>query len=173
VNGVGRLESQGGFLTVVLWLCVAGAMWLLLAPAAFQRRALTRRVVRAEVSTESQRLHTSGLQRWHDGLENDPSVLEREARKLGYGFADERSYPVSAEVDLADADEVWRKNALAAQARLAAKSDSGSWRTTIRYTVAPVLMLIIVGAIAFLFFRGLHVEDPYPNQDGFHSTHQE
>jgi len=80
------------FLAIVLWLSVAGALWLLLSPAAFRRRALTRRTERLGAEVREKWLNGVGLERWRDGLESDPSVIEREARKLGYGLPGERSY---------------------------------------------------------------------------------
>ena len=151
---------RAGFLTVVLWLCVAGALWVLLSPAAWQRRALTRRADRLEVQVRREWRRGVGLERWRDGLETDPSAIEREARKLGYGLPGERSYPGVP---------------TATSARLAAgragrppARNEVSWVSAVGQSVAPVLMLIIGGALAVLFFTDLRVEDPgaRPRTDG-------
>jgi len=150
-----------GFLTVVLWLCAAGALWLLLSPAAFQRRILTARAREAAVAAETERLRVQGLERWRDGLENDPAVIEREGRKLGYGHPDERSYPLSPVRDLADAETVWRRNANEAeQARDDASRADRETAARARKAVGAALMAILGGAIAFLFFRDLRIDDP-------------
>ena len=142
------------FLTVVLWLCAAGALWLLLSPAAFQRRALSRRAAQSETVAERERERVRGLEYWRNGLESDPSVIEREARKLGYGAPDERSYPHPPQ---GDARAAWQENA--DRARRAGAGDAYTSRSMKR-TVGYVLMFIIAGAVAFLFFWDLRVEEP-------------
>ena len=153
--------TGAGFLTVVLWLCAAGALWLLLSPAAFQRRILTARAHAEASAAETERLRVQGLQALRDGLEGDPSVIEREARKLGYGRPDERSYPLSPDHDLADAESEWLRNAETAERSLDSASATGQ-ETAIRARkrIGAALMAIIGGAIAFLFFRDLRIDDP-------------
>lgn len=145
------------FLTAVLWLCAAGALWLLLSPAAFQRRALARRVSLLEEEIASERRETAGLRRWRNGLANDPSVIEREARKLGYGLPDERVYPLPADTVIRRAEAEWerRREAHAEVSNLALKA-------IVRRTVTPVLMLLLGGFTAFLFYHDLRIEEPSP-----------
>ena len=147
---MGRIAGQDGgrFVALTLWLCAAGILWLLLSPAAFRRRALTRRTELLRASVRSQWLRGVGLERWRDGLENDPTVIEREARKLGYGRPGERIYPLSPE-----------DRRLAAKAGLRGQRRPGSAFGNILNAVAPVLMLIIIGTIAVLFFSDLKIDD--------------
>jgi len=148
------------FLTVVLWLCAAGALWLLLSPAAFRRRVLTARAYEETVAVERERLRAAGLERWRDGLASDPSVIEREARKLGYGRPDERCYPLSPERDLANAETAWVRNAQKAERVRNASATERERAAGGRKTIGAALMAIIGGAIAFLFFRDLRIDDP-------------
>ena len=153
--------TGAGFLTVVLWLCAAGALWLLLSPAAFQRRILTARAHEEASAAERERLRVQGLQRLRDGLEGDPSVIEREARKLGYGRPDERSYLLARDRDLADAESVWLRNAEEADRTLNAASAAGrETAARARKRIGAALMAIVGGAIAFLFFKDLRIDDP-------------
>ena len=140
--------SKSGFLVAVLWLCAAGALWLLVSPAAFKRRALMRRVELLEQSVHSEWARNIGWERWRDGLAGDPSMIEREARKLGYGRPGELRYRVTANAT---------SNVIPADS---GSNERFSWLSEIGQSVAPVLMLIIVGAIAVPFFAGLKVEDP-------------
>ena len=139
------------FLAVVLLLCAAGALWLLLSPTAFRRRAMSRGVVQLEAEKHSEWLYNVALERWRDGLQSDPSVIEQEARKLGYGRSGERVCPV-------------RPAPLPPPRRLARSagdlSQGFSWIFAIRRSIAPALMLVIVGFIAILFFTDLRVEYP-------------
>lgn len=137
------------FFTLLLWLCAAAAAWLLFSPAAYERRALTRRAEQIESEIIQERLYNAELQRWRDALENDPSAIEREARRLGYGRPNEHSYQLSP-VELARA-----------RAELAINHEIE--RPAIdrfRKTVAPALMVLIAGAVAVLFFSGLKIDDP-------------
>ena len=155
------MPTGAGFLTVVLWLCAVGALWLLLAPAAFQRRILTARAREEALAAERERLRVQGLQRLRDGLEADPSVIEREARKLGYGRPDERSYPLSPDRDLTNAQSAWLRNAEKSERALNAVSSAGREASArMRKRIGAALMAIIGGAIAFLFFRDLRIDDP-------------
>ena len=141
--------NDARFFTVLLWLCAAAAVWLLFSPSAFDRRALTRRTELVEAEIIRERLYNADLQRWRDALENDPSAIEREARRLGYGRPNEHAYNLSpvelarARAELAEAHEIHRP-AL----------------DRFRKSVAPALMVLIAGAVAVLFFSGLKIEDP-------------
>ena len=149
--GEERLSADRRFLATALLVCGAGALWLLLSPAAFERRARTRAAdsLRTQVEQEWQR--NIVLERYRSGLEGDPAVIEREARKLGYGRPGERTYPLSQE------------EIRAQEARLA---ESGQphrlrlWFREVGRAVAPALMLILAGAVAVLFFTDLRVEEP-------------
>ena len=141
-----RPPNESRLLIALLLLCAAGALWLLLSPAAFKRRALARRAEQLVVDAHAEWVRNAGLERWRNGLESDPSVIEREARKLGYGRLGEMPYPVAPK---AFADAV---RPLA--------EDTVSWSSEIGRSVAPVLMLIIAGVIMVLFFTDLKVEDP-------------
>ncbi len=145
-----RIEvTDSRFLMIILWLCVAGALWLLLSPAAFARRDLTRRTEALQAAVHREALRNAGLDRWRDGLENDPSLVERKAREQGYGRPGERIYPVSpAELRAAR------------QGLRAPRKDDPSLFSTVGQSVAPVLMLLIGGIIAIFFFTDLRVEDP-------------
>ena len=141
--------THSRFLAVVLWVCAGAALWLLLSPAAFTRRDLTRRVAALGAEVQREELRNGGLARWRDGLQSDPSVIEREARKLGYGRPGERVYRLT-EAELRAAQPLLR--------------DGGrggfSWTSAVAESVAPVLILLIAGVIAVLFFTDLRVEDP-------------
>ena len=149
-----RNESNSRFFIVVLWLCAAGALWLLLSPAAFSRRALTRRAERLEAEQRQEWLLNVGLERWRNGLEGDASVIEREARKLGYGRPNERLYPLS-EAELR-----------AARARLNAEVAGGEtpWSSALGRSLVPALLLFVVGIVAVLFFTDLKVDDPHADR---------
>ena len=142
--------SDSRFLVIVLWLCAAAALWLFLSPAAFTRRALTRRANRLDAELRQAWILNVGLERWRNGLEGDASVIEREARKLGYGRPNERLYPLS------DAE------LRAARARLNAEISGGEtpWSSTLGRSLAPALLLFIAGIVAVLFFTDLKVDDP-------------
>jgi len=132
-------------MAAVLWICAAGALWLLLSPAAFERRALQRQATELEADVHANWQHNIGLERWRNGLENDPSVIEREARKLGYGRPREELVPIAG---------------LQNQAVRHGKRDkANSWWPSVRQTVATTLILIIAGAIAIMFLIDLKVED--------------
>ena len=149
-------QSDLRFFAVALWLCAAGAAILLLCPAAFNRRVMTMQTERAEVEAQRQFARNAGLERWRDALESDPSVIESQARNNGYGRADEKPYPITA--------AEWK----AARARLTAAATAsvplgGSQRgepSAVGQAVLPALMLIILGALAVLFFSDLKVPEP-------------
>ena len=77
-------------------------------------------------------------------------MIEREARKLGYGRAGEKVYPISA--------AEWK----AARARWAADADrvAPSGASALGQALLPAVTLLILGAIAVLFFSDLRVDDP-------------
>ena len=155
-------RSDRRFFAVALWLCAAGSAILFLCPAAFNRRALTLQTESAEAEARRQFARNAGLERRRDALESDPSVIEREARNNGYGRAAEKPYPITA--------AEWK----AARARLAAAAPDGreapssvalrGWErdepSAVSQAVLPTLMLIILGALAVLFFCDLKVTEP-------------
>ena len=149
---VGRTEtSDSRFVAAVLFFCAAGALWLLLSPAAFKRRASALRAEQLEAEVRREWLQNAGLERWRNALESDPAVIEREARKLGYGRPGEGVYPLSSA----------ELRAAFARVRAGKAAGGGSlWFSAIRDSVAPVLLLIIGGTIALLFFTDLRIEDP-------------
>jgi hypothetical protein len=135
-----------------LWLCAAGAAFLLLCPAAFNRRVLTLQNESAEAESRRQFTRNADLERRRDAFESDPAVIESEARSNGYGRADEKAYPITA--------AEWK----AARARLAAAApaDRGApfEPSAVSQAILPALMLIILGALAVLFFGDLKVPEP-------------
>ena len=141
-----RPLNESRLLIALPLLCAAGALWLLLSPTAFRRRALAQRAEQLAVEAHAEWVRNAGLERWRDGLAGDPSVIEREARKLGYGRPGETSYPPAPK---AFADAIRPP-----------EQESVSWTSEIGRSVAPVLMLIIAGVIMVLFFTDLKVEDP-------------
>jgi len=145
-------RSDRRFFAVALWLCAAGAAILLLCPAAFNRRVLTLQAEHAEAKARRQFTRNAGLERRRDALESDPSVIEREARNNGYGRAAEKPYPITA--------AEWK----AARARLTGAAPAGreisAEPSAVSQAILPTLMLIIVGAVAVLFFCDLKVPEP-------------
>ena len=140
-----RLPPGRGFIAIVLWMCAIGAIWLLLSPAAFERRALQHQTTELEADVHANWRRNIGLERWRSGLENDPSVIEREARKLGYGRAREELVAVAPQPD--------------GTVRNGARGEANSWWPGVRQIVATTLILIIAGAIAIMFLIDLKVED--------------
>ena len=145
-------RSERRFFAVALWLCAAGSAILLLCPAAFNRRALTLKAESAEAESRGQFTRNADLERWRDALESDPSVIERAARNNGYGRAAEKPYPITA--------AEWK----AVRARLAAAAPAGRQApaepSAVSQAILPALMLVILGALAVLFFCGLKVPEP-------------
>lgn len=149
-DAAGAVQSSRRFLAVVLFACAVGALWLLLSPAAFERHALAERSKRLQTDVHRQWLLNLRLERWREGLEADPAVIEKEARRLGYGIPGERPYPLRRE-------DIQAEVARLTVAREAKQSDLA---TAIARSILPALMLIIAGVIAMLFFTDLRVEDP-------------
>ena len=143
----GRI-SNARFFALLLWLCAAASAWLLFSPAAFHRRALTRRAERLEAQVIRERVHESDLERRRDALQHDPSTIEQEARRLGYGRPNERTYYLSDE-EMAHAREIFALSAEPPPKPFA----------EIRATLAPVAMWVIVAMILILFFSGLKVPE--------------
>ena len=139
------------FLAIALWVCAAGALWLLLSPTASERRARRVAADRLRDRNQSEWRYNIALENYRCGLEDDPTVIEREARKLGYGRPGEHSYALSP-------DEI-----RAHEARLTATRRP---RPTQRLTrevvkaVVPALVLVLFGAAAMLFFADLRIDDP-------------
>jgi hypothetical protein len=144
-------NSARRFFALALWLCAAGSAILLLCPAAFNRRVLTLQIERAETEARRQFVRNADLERWREALESDPSVIESQARSDGYGRADQRPYPITA--------AEWK----AARARLTAAPAAGealSEPSAVGQAILPALMLILLGALAVLFFSDLKVPEP-------------
>ena len=144
--------SDRRFFALALWLCAAGAALLLLCPAAFNRRVLTMQNERAEADARLQFSRNADLEHRRDALETDPSVIEREARNNGFGRADEKAYPITA--------AEWK----AARAHLAtatpAAAEAAGAPSAVSQAFLPALMLILLGAMAVLFFCDLKVPEP-------------
>jgi len=139
-----------GFLAAVLWVFAAAAVWLLLAPSAFGRRALERQARLLEREVFREWAYGVGLERWRDGLVGDPSAIEKEARRLGYGRPGERAYPLGT-IEPATADTGLGRRGLGRSLKALV--------AIARRDVAPVLMLAIAGAVAVLFLVDLRVFD--------------
>jgi hypothetical protein len=150
-RGDAAARSERRFFAAALWLCAAGSALLLLCPAAFNRRALTLQAESAEAEARREFTRNADLERWRDALESDPSVIERAARNNGYGRAAEKPYPITA--------AEWK----AVRSRLAAAAPIGrqapSAPSAVSQAVLPTLMLIILGALAVLFFCDLKVPE--------------
>ena len=146
-----RPETSGlRFLALALWISVAGGLWL--EHAAIGRRALEARQTRIETDVRREWERNAGLERVAAGLVGDPAMIEREARRQGYGRPGENPYPLSA------------NELRAARARLAppADTDEFAWAATVGQAAAPAIMLLIIGVIAVLFFTDLKVDDHLP-----------
>ena len=156
-----RVESPAAlfdqhFVVLVLWLCVGGAVWLLLSPAAFQRRALVQELVRVEAERQKELDRNRYLRRWRDGLESDPSVIEREARRQGYGLPNERAYRALPAERNALEETAWRQ----ALRNASGATGSDSWTQRLRASVGPVLLVILGGTAAYLLYRVLRFRKP-------------
>lgn len=133
-----------------MWICAAGALWLLLSPAAFERRAMTRRADGLEAQVREQAGRNAGLERYRNALENDPATIEHEARRIGYGRPNEKAYYLTPD-DIASE---------AARVSPGAKAEGPSVRAVVAKSIAPVLMTIVALVVVMLFFTNLRVEDP-------------
>jgi hypothetical protein len=154
-------HSDARFFAVALWLCAAGSAVLLLCPAAFNRRVLTLQSESAEMESRRQFVRNADLERRRDALDSDPSAIEREARNNGYGRADEKPYPITA----AEWKAARARLALAAAPALRQSSGQAGREAPLAPSAAgqailPALMLVILGALAVLFFCDLKVPEP-------------
>lgn len=134
-----------------LLICGACALWLLVSPSAGERRARARIAQQLRASFQTEWEYNVVLTRYRHGLENDPAVLESEARRLGYGRPGERAYPLS------------KAELRAEQNRLPKSAQPHRIRNLSREitrAIAPALLLIIAGAAAVIFFANLSIEDP-------------
>ncbi len=148
-NDAFRLDDSR-FLAAVLWVVAAGALWLLVSPAAFNRRALQQRVAGMEAEVARAEAHNLALRDRRDGLKGDPSVIEAESRRLGYGRPNERTYPL--------AEGAGRKvTAADSTTANATHREAASAERSARQGVSRVVMLIVAGAALFLFFRDLRI----------------
>ena len=147
------------FLTLVLWLCALGALWLLVSPAASKRRALAERADQLDARLAAERKRNQTLQAWRKSMEEDPSALEREARRMGYGRPGERSYPASPDQLNAMADALRRAQERAQAAQRRAEEDLSAWDVEAKRSVADVLMFICAAAAAVLFCSGMKIKE--------------
>jgi len=145
-------HSDRRFFAVALWLCAAASAILLLCPAAFNRRVMTVQAESAEAEARRQFTRNTDLERRRDALESDPSVIESMARNNGYGRAAEKPYSITA--------AEWK----AARAHLSAAAPAGretpAEPSAVSQAILPAIMLIILGAMAVLFFCDLKVPEP-------------
>jgi hypothetical protein len=148
------LQSERRFFAVALWLCAAGAAILLLCPAAFNRRVLTLQNERAETEARRQFTRNGELERQRNALESDPSVIESEARRNGYGRAAEKPYPITA------AEWKTARAHLTAEAGISSGAGAPAEPSAAGQAILPAIMLIILGTMAVLFFCDLKVPEP-------------
>jgi len=137
------------FLALAVWVSVAGGLWL--EQVAVHRRMLETRASRLEAEKRHEWLVNTRLERIANALQEDPALIEREARRLGYGRRGEFSYPLTAR-DLSSV----RPTAHGPE------GEGWSWPRTLLDAVASAVMLLIAGVIAVLFFADLKVDDHLP-----------
>ena len=138
-------------LNIALLVCGAGALWLLLSPSAFERRARMRLAEKLRGGFQTEWAYNVALSRYRRALEGNPAVIEREARKLGYGRPGERVYHLS------------ESELRAQEARLARKDRpeaDGGFSKGIMRGVTPAILLILAGVAAGFFFADLRIDDP-------------
>jgi len=138
-------------LNVALLVCGVCALWLLVSPSAFERRARTRLVEKLRGGFQTEWAYNVALSRYRRGLEVNPAVIELEARKLGYGRPGERVYHLSE-------GELRAQETLLAQEKR--PESARGFPREIVHGVAPALLLILAGAGAVFFFSDLRIEDP-------------
>ena len=138
------------FPAVLLWLSAGLALYLLLCPAAFQRRALMARLQRETAERDELRRSVDEHQARVEAMEHDPAVVGQEARKLGYGRVGESAYPLTQAELLA-----------ARRATAAAAAIPRPWYLdAVRQSIGTVIMLLLLGLLAALFFYNLRVDAP-------------
>lgn len=145
-----RTKADTIFFSVLLWVCAAAAVWLLVSPVAWTRRALTRRVEGMAAEVQREQAFNRRLNRWREGLESDTSMIEREARKLGYGRPGEYVFALSP-ADLRAARSRWNAGG---------PEEGFPWSSALGESLLPALALLLAGVLAVLFFTDLKVEDP-------------
>jgi len=138
-------------LNIALLVCATCALWLLVSPSAFERRARTRLVEKLRGGFQTEWAYNVALSRYRRGLEGNPAVIEWEARKLGYGRPGERVYHLSKSELRAQEKRFGQQNGFEAGGRFSREIVRG---------VAPALLLILVGAGAVFFFADLRIDDP-------------
>jgi hypothetical protein len=148
------------FFALALWLCAAGAAFLLFCPAAFNRRALTLQSERAEAEARREFSRNTGLERRRDALESDPSVIESEARHNGYGRAAEKPYPITAAEWKAARDHLAATGGREASSSAPLSGSEPGEPSAVSQAILPAVMLIMLGALAVLFFCDLKVPEP-------------
>jgi hypothetical protein len=145
-----RFESKH-ILPITLFLCVLAALWLMLSPAAWERRAQTQAVYHARLSARQELEHNHKLERYRLELEGDRTRLETEGRRLGYGRHGEEPYPLTEEEIRAKRD------------RLSPPDEAGlveRWGETALQALVPMLLCMAGGAACILFFADLRI-DPH------------
>jgi len=136
------------FLAIVFLLCGAGALYLFLSPAARDRRAAERAVAKLQAERDREWRYNHLLERYLIGLRSDPSVIELEARRLGYGRPGERTYPLSrAEI-----------RALAARSDRAGGRPFARWAREIARSSVPALVVLLFAGLALFFFTNLRID---------------
>lgn len=150
VRETARPETSGlRFLALAVWVSVAGGLWL--EHVAVNRRQLETRESRLDAQKRREWLVNARLERIANGLQEDPALIEREARRLGYGRRGEYSYPLTAR-DLRSVRVNPSEDA----------SGGASWSRTLIDAGTSAVMLLIAGVIAVLFFADLRVDDHLP-----------
>lgn len=145
-----RPETTGlRFLALAVWVSVAGGLWL--EHVAVNRRLLETREARLDTEKRREWLVNARLERIANGLQEDPALIEREARRLGYGRRGEFTYPLTAH----DLKSVRLNPTQETPAGL-------PWAQKLTEAVASAVMLLIAGVIAVLFFTDLRVDDHLP-----------
>lgn len=152
-------QSDLRFFAVALWLCAAGAAVLLLCPAAFNRRVLTVQAERAEAEARREFTRNGDLERRRDALESDPSVIESMARNNGYGRAAEKTYPITAAEWKAARGQLAATGGREAASAPLSGPEPGE-PSAVGQAILPAVMLIMLGALAVLFFCDLKVPEP-------------
>lgn len=150
------MTSGQRLLATALLVSAAGALWLLLSPAAAERRARMLRGAELREKVAVEWRYNVLLDRYRYGLLADPSVLELEARRLGWGRPGERPAPVTPEEIRAE------------QIRLT-DPPPPRWKAVAREALralGPACLLMLAGAAALLFYGGLRIEEPPARADG-------
>jgi len=145
--GLPTRMTDRGFLAVTFLVCGVGALYLLLSPAGRERRAAERAVARLEVERDREWRYNHALERYLHGLQTDPSLIELEARRLGYGRPGERTYALSP-ADI---------SALSPRPTATALSLRRIARDVIRASL-PAFVILSLAGLALFFFTDLRLD---------------